>query len=86
MNALELARALGGDVAGPRSIVFPGPGHSPQDRSLVGHVRSWMAPDGVIVNSFCRRWLASVPRLRSCSGLGYRAVNRTSSAQSRNLP
>lgn len=32
MNAM--ARLLGGEVAGPRSIVCPGPGHSKHDRSL----------------------------------------------------
>jgi putative DNA primase/helicase len=30
----ELARQLGGTVAGPRSVTCPGPGHSPRDRSL----------------------------------------------------
>lgn len=34
MNLREVAARLGGDVAGPHTILCPGPGHSPRDRSL----------------------------------------------------
>ena len=33
-NTREMARQLGGSVAGPRSVTCPGPGHSSRDRSL----------------------------------------------------
>jgi hypothetical protein len=46
----ELARALGGEVAGHQALV-PGPGHSPADRSLA--VRpSASHPDGFVVHSY----------------------------------
>lgn len=50
MNALRsMAAALGGDVVG-RSILCPGPGHSPRDRSLSVRLEA-AAPDGFIVHS-----------------------------------
>src|SRR5215203_5552539 len=33
-NTRNIARALGGDVAGRDRVLAPGPGHSPADRSL----------------------------------------------------
>ena len=54
MIAIELrtiARALGGNVAGRNSVVAPGPGHSPHDRSLSVRLDA-DAPDGFVVNSF----------------------------------
>jgi putative DNA primase/helicase len=46
----EAARLLGGEVSG-RGVRVPGPGHSPQDRSLsIKFTRS--APDGFVVHSF----------------------------------
>lgn len=50
MNALRsMAAALGGDVVG-RSILCPGPGHSPRDRSLSVSLAA-TDPDGFIVHS-----------------------------------
>lgn len=34
LSLREAAQRLGGDVAGPRTILCPGPNHSPRDRSL----------------------------------------------------
>lgn len=34
MDILAIAKALGGDPAGRNSVLCPGPGHSPKDRSL----------------------------------------------------
>lgn len=34
MNIFYVAKALGGEVAGPNNVLCPGPGHSPRDRSL----------------------------------------------------
>jgi putative DNA primase/helicase len=45
----SMAVALGGDVTG-RSVICPGPGHSPRDRSL-SVTLSAAAPDGFIVYS-----------------------------------
>jgi putative DNA primase/helicase len=51
MSALRtMAAALGGDVAGA-SILCPGPGHSPRDRSMQVSLSS-TASDGFIVRSF----------------------------------
>lgn len=53
MIAIELrtiARALGGNVAGRNSVVAPGPGHSPHDRSLSVKLEP-SAPDGFLVHS-----------------------------------
>jgi hypothetical protein len=45
-----MAAALGGDVTGPDSVLAPGPGHSPKDRSM--SVKSAPgAPDGFTVHS-----------------------------------
>jgi putative DNA primase/helicase len=50
MSALRsMAQALGGDVAGA-SVICPGPGHSPRDRSLSVTLLA-TAPDGFIVFS-----------------------------------
>jgi hypothetical protein len=50
MNALRsMAAALGGDVAGA-SILCPGPGHPPRDRSL-SVTLSLTHPDGFVVYS-----------------------------------
>lgn len=50
MNALRsMAAALGGDVVG-RSVLCPGPGHSPRDRSLSVTLAP-ADPDGFIVHS-----------------------------------
>jgi hypothetical protein len=46
----QIARALGGDVSGGQ-VRAPGPGHSPQDRSLSIKLDE-SAPDGFLVHSF----------------------------------
>jgi putative DNA primase/helicase len=50
MDPRTIARVLGGEISG-RQILAPGPGHSPQDRSLSIRISS-DAPDGFIVHSF----------------------------------
>jgi hypothetical protein len=52
MNARELARVLGGHVAGDQKVLAPGPGHSPKDRSLQVTL-SASSPEGLLVHSFC---------------------------------
>jgi hypothetical protein len=49
-NLQSLARALGGEVNGGQ-VLAPGPGHSPQDRSLSVKLDP-SAPDGFVVHSF----------------------------------
>lgn len=46
----DFARALGGEVTGGQ-VLAPGPGHSPQDRSLAVRIDP-QAPDGFVVHSF----------------------------------
>ena len=48
LSLSHAAHALGGDVYGRDSILVPGPGHSPRDRSL----RVTILPDGWRVHSF----------------------------------
>jgi hypothetical protein len=50
----QIARALGGDICGngaDRSVLAPGPGHGPKDRSMSLKFAS-TAPDGFLVHSF----------------------------------
>lgn len=47
----QLARVLGGDVAGAQ-VLAPGPGHSHKDRSLSVRLAA-SAPDGFVVHSHC---------------------------------
>ena len=51
LDLRQMARALGGDVAGHNSINCPAPGHSAQDRSLSVRLDP-TAPNGFIVHSF----------------------------------
>jgi putative DNA primase/helicase len=46
-----LARALGGEVVGRDTVLCPGPGHGPGDRSLTVRLKPH-APDGFVVHSF----------------------------------
>lgn len=46
----DIARALGGEVTGGQ-VLAPGPGHSPQDRSLAVRIDP-QAPAGFVVHSF----------------------------------
>jgi putative DNA primase/helicase len=50
MNLRDIARALEGEVSG-RQVLFPGPGHSRNDRSLSVKIEP-SAPGGLLVNSF----------------------------------
>jgi hypothetical protein len=51
LSAKNIARALGGDARGADHVVAPGPGHTPQDRSLSIKLDP-NAPDGFVVHSF----------------------------------
>ena len=51
LSARNLAKALGGDARGADHVVAPGPGHTPQDRSLSIKLDP-SARDGFVVNSF----------------------------------
>lgn len=51
LTAREAAARLGGQATTATSLVCPGPGHSPRDRSLSVRFDS-AAPDGFIVHSF----------------------------------
>jgi putative DNA primase/helicase len=63
------AAALGGDVVGRETVLCPGPGHSPKDRSLsVKFVPT--APDGFLVKSFADDdWRECRDHVRSRLGL-----------------
>src|SRR5262249_54376207 len=50
MNAGDIARRLGGEVTGRDTILCPGPGHSPNDRSLAVKL-VLTAPDGFLIHS-----------------------------------
>lgn len=52
MNLRSMARALGGVVVG-HEVLCPGPGHSPQDRSLSVKI-DVNSPDLFIVHSFAK--------------------------------
>jgi putative DNA primase/helicase len=47
-----IAAALGGQVAGRNTVLCPGPGHSPRDRSLAVRFDA-KAPDGFVAYSHC---------------------------------
>jgi hypothetical protein len=62
MTAREAAALLGGHATTATSLLCPGPGHSPRDRSLSVRLDP-AAPDGFVVHSFsgddplvCRDW------------------------------
>lgn len=50
MNAREMAKRLGGEFSGRDTILCPGPGHSPKDRSLAVKLVP-IAADGFVVHS-----------------------------------
>jgi hypothetical protein len=50
-GVLDIARRLGGQVAGQNRVLAPGPGHSVRDRSLSVRLDP-AAPDGFCVHSF----------------------------------
>ena len=51
LDPRQVAHALGGEVAGRDTILAPGPGHSPRDRSLAVKIDP-SAPHGFLVHSF----------------------------------
>ena len=53
LNAHKVAAALGGQVAGPNTVLAPGPGHSKDDRSLAVKLDPG-APDGFVTFSHAR--------------------------------
>jgi putative DNA primase/helicase len=64
-----LARGLGGDLAGGHTILCPGPGHSPRDRSLAVRFDP-RAPDGFLAYSHSNDdWRDCRDHVRSCLGL-----------------
>lgn len=70
MNDLaQLARALGGETCGRDTVLAPGPGHSPRDRSLAIRL-SAEAPDGFLIYSHAGDdWRACRDHVRSRLGL-----------------
>jgi putative DNA primase/helicase len=52
ISVRQIAQALGGDVAGTSTVLCPGPGHSPRDRSLAVRLDP-SAPDGFLCFSHC---------------------------------
>jgi putative DNA primase/helicase len=69
MNARSVARVLGGQCVNTRTVLCPGPGHSPQDRSLAVRLDP-SAPDGFVVHSHAGDdWLACRDHVRSRLGL-----------------
>src|SRR5215207_7920893 len=69
MTAAEIARALGGHVAGRDAVLAPGPGHSPRDRSLSVRIDP-AAPDGLLVYSHAGDdWRACCDHVRQRLGL-----------------
>jgi len=75
----ELARALGGDVAG-RQVLCPGPNHSPRDRSL-SVAPSIANPDGFIVHSFSPKHDWRECRAYVLAKLGHRPAAPSSSTK-----
>ena len=70
MDARSLAAALNGEVVGPDRVLAPGPGHSPQDRSLSIRLDP-AAPDGFLAHSFAGDdWRACRDHIRAAIGLG----------------
>jgi putative DNA primase/helicase len=68
MNLHHAAQLLGGDASGKDSVICPGPGHSPKDRSL----SVTFTPDGFVCHSFagndwtiCRAHIESRLGIRS---------------------
>jgi putative DNA primase/helicase len=65
----EIADALGGEVVGANTVLCPGPGHSPCDRSLAVRLDA-TAPDGFLVYSHAGDdWRACRDHVRERLGL-----------------
>jgi putative DNA primase/helicase len=74
-NLHGVARALGGVIVGRASVLAPGPGHSPTDRSLSVKLDP-VAPDGFVVHSFAGDPVIDC-RDHVRAALGLRLSNRT---------
>ena len=81
IDVREIAMALGGQVAGPNTILAPGPGNSLSDRSLAVRLDPG-APDGFVCFSHagddwrdCRDHV----RINSASRLGSRGMGGSAS-------
>ena len=69
MDVRRAAVLLGGDVNGRNTVLAPGPGHSPQDRSMSVLLEP-SAPEGFVVNSFAGDdWLVCRDHVRAMVGL-----------------
>lgn len=70
ITAREAAAALGGQATSAATLLCPGPGHSPRDRSLSVRLDP-AAPDGFVVHSFAHDDpLACRDHVRAGLGLG----------------
>ena len=80
MNIRGIAQALGGDVAGHDSVLAPGPGHSPGDRSMQVTFKG----DDFVVHSFAGDpWYACRDDVRARLGLAaWRPASRPRTAPS----
>jgi putative DNA primase/helicase len=68
-NARTIAAALGGQVSGRDTVLAPGPGHSPRDRSLAVRLEP-TAPDGFVCHSHAGDdWRACRDHVRARLGL-----------------
>jgi putative DNA primase/helicase len=64
-DAVQIAKALGGEVCGRDTVLAPGPGHSPRDRSLAVRLDR-AAPDGFLIYSHAGDdWRACREHVRS---------------------
>ena len=69
IDARAIAAALGGQVRGRDTVLAPGPGHSPRDRSLAVLLHP-SAPDGFVVFSHAKDdWRVCRDHVRSRLGL-----------------
>lgn len=69
MNLHHLAKQLGGEINGRSQVLCPGPGHSPQDRSLSVRLDA-SAPDGFLIHSHAGDdWKACRDHVRAALGL-----------------
>jgi putative DNA primase/helicase len=85
MDARSLAAALNGEVVGPDRVLAPGPGHSPQDRSLSIRLDP-AAPDGFLAHSFSGDdWRECRDHVRAAIGLrrSFETLRRTLSRAQR---
>jgi putative DNA primase/helicase len=68
-STASIARALGGEVTSGNTVLCPGPGHSPRDRSLAVRLEP-AAPDGFLIFSHAGDdWRACRDHVRARLGL-----------------